>query len=136
MAGSKKSQKKETKKKSKKIKAPELCSAYIQVNFNNTIITITEPNGRVLARSSAGACGFRGTRKSTPYASQVAAETAAKRVQSMGMKSLNVFVKGLGVGREQALRGIQVGGEIELLSIYDRTPEAHGGCRKPKPRKV
>jgi len=124
------------KKKSKKIKAPELCHAHVKVTFNNTIATITEPSGRVLARNSAGACGFRGTRKSTPYASQVACEGVAKKVQEMGMKKLNVFIKGLGVGREQALRGIQVGGEVEILSIVDRTADPHGGCRKPKPRKV
>lgn len=109
--------------------------AHVQTTFNNTIITITDPNGNVIAWASAGSCGFKGSRKGTPYAAQIAAETVAKRAAEMGMKQIDVFVKGPGSGRETAIRALQAAG-LEINLIKDVTPVPHNGCRPPKRRRV
>ena len=109
--------------------------AYIQSSFNNTIVTITDPTGNVLCWSSAGRKGFKGARKSTPFAAQVAAEDAARIAAEQGVKTLSVFVNGPGAGRETALRGLQVAG-LKISFIRDITPIPHNGCRPPKRRRV
>ena len=109
--------------------------AYIKSTFNNTIVSITDPSGAVIAWSSAGQVGFKGSRKSTPYAAQMAAEAAARRAQEHGLKKVDVFVKGPGSGRETAIRSLQAAG-LEVGSIADVTPAPHNGCRPPKPRRV
>jgi len=109
--------------------------AHIQATFNNTIITITDPVGNVVAWSSSGSKGFKGSRKSTPFAAQIAAEDCAKRAQENGMRSLEVFVKGPGSGRESALRALQSVG-LNITFIRDITPIPHNGCRPPKRRRV
>ena len=109
--------------------------AYIQSTFNNTLITMTDPNGNVVAWSSAGSAGFKGSRKSTPYAAQMAAEAAARRAMEHGMRQVDVFVRGPGSGREAAIRSLQAAG-ISILSIRDVTPIPHNGCRPPKRRRV
>ena len=109
--------------------------AHIQSTFNNTIITITDPAGNVVAWSTAGAMGFKGSKKSTPFAAQLAAEEAGKKAMAHGMQTLDIFVKGPGSGRESALRALQaVGFNIKL--IKDITPIPHNGCRPPKRRRV
>ena len=125
--------KKSGKKKSKN--APELGIAHIQATFNNTIVSISDLSGNVLSWSSAGAQGFKGSRKSTPFAAQVAAEKAANKVKDMGMKKLEVHIKGPGPGRESAVRSLQAAG-MEILLIQDRTPTPHNGCRPKKRRRV
>jgi small subunit ribosomal protein S11 len=107
----------------------------IHAGENNTIVTFTDPEGQKLGGSSAGAAGFEGTRKSTPYAAKVAAEKAVELVQSFGIQTVTVEVKGLGPGREQAIRGIQ-GAGIDLDAIIDVTPVPHGGCRPRRRRRV
>jgi small subunit ribosomal protein S11 len=102
---------------------------------NNTIVTITDLNGKVLTWASSGSCGFKGARKSTPYAAKVAAEKAMTVASPYGIQSLEIEVKGIGPGREQAIRGLQIAG-INFESITDVTPIAHGGCRAPRPRRV
>ncbi|MBT5237395.1 30S ribosomal protein S11 [Candidatus Peregrinibacteria bacterium] len=127
---------KTTKAKKKKIKrtvAKARCC--IHAGENNTIVSFTDFNGDKLGGSSAGACGFKGTRKSTPYAAKIAAEKAAENVTGFGIESVQVEVKGLGPGREQAIRGIQ-GAGLNLDAIVDLTPIPHGGCRKPGRRRV
>jgi small subunit ribosomal protein S11 len=109
--------------------------AHIQATFNNTIITITDPVGNVVAWSSAGLKGFKGSRKSTPFAAQMAAEDCAKKAQEHGMRSLEVYVKGPGSGRESALRALQASG-FSITFIRDVTPIPHNGCRPPKRRRV
>jgi small subunit ribosomal protein S11 len=109
--------------------------AYIQSTFNNTIITLTDPNGNVLAWASAGTAGFKGSRKSTPYAAQIAADRAAKRGMEHGLRQVDVYVKGPGSGREAAIRSLQ-GAGIQVMSIRDVTPVPHNGCRPPKRRRV
>jgi len=109
--------------------------AYIKSTFNNTIVSITDTTGAVIAWSSAGQVGFKGSRKSTPYAAQMAAEAAARRAQEHGLKKVDVFVKGPGSGRETAIRSLQAAG-LEVGSIADVTPAPHNGCRPPKPRRV
>jgi small subunit ribosomal protein S11 len=109
--------------------------AYVTATFNNTIITITDESGNVIAWSSAGAKGFKGSRKSTPYAAQIAADTAAGKAQEHGVKTLTVKLKGPGSGRETALRAFQSRG-FKILSIKDTTPMAHNGSRPPKKRRV
>ena len=109
--------------------------AHIKSTFNNTIVTITDPSGAVLAWSSAGEMGFKGSRKSTPFAAQMAAEAAAKRAQEHGMRKVDVFVKGPGSGRETAIRSLQAAG-LEVGQISDVTPQPHNGCRPPKRRRV
>ncbi|HZS93795.1 MAG TPA: 30S ribosomal protein S11 [Chloroflexota bacterium] len=109
--------------------------AYIQSTFNNTIVTLTDPTGAVIAWSSAGASGFKGSRKSTPYAAGMAAETAARKAMEQGMRQVDVFVKGPGTGREAAIRSLQSAG-LMISSITDITPIPHNGCRPPKRRRV
>jgi len=109
--------------------------AHIQATFNNTIITITDPVGNVVAWSTSGAKGFKGSRKSTPFAAQVAAEDCARKAQEHGMRNLEVFVKGPGSGRESALRALQATG-FSISFIRDVTPIPHNGCRPPKRRRV
>jgi len=108
---------------------------HILASFNNTIITVTDPTGGVVSWSSSGSCGFRGSRKSTPYAAQVAAETAARKAQEQGMRQVDVYVKGPGSGREAAIRSLQ-GAGLHVTSITDMTPIPHNGCRPPKRRRV
>lgn len=109
--------------------------AHIKSTFNNTIVSITDPNGEVIAQTSSGMVGFKGSRKSTPYAAQLAAENAARRAMEAGMKKVDVFVKGPGSGRETAIRSLTASG-LEVTSISDVTPQAHNGCRPPKRRRV
>lgn len=109
--------------------------AHIQATFNNTMITITDPNGNVIAWSSSGSKGFKGSRKSTPFAAQIAAEDVAKKAQEHGVKSIEVYVKGPGSGRESALRALQAAGFL-VNFIKDVTPIPHNGCRPPKRRRV
>ena len=109
--------------------------AHIKSTFNNTIISITDPAGAVISWSSSGQVGFKGSRKSTPFAAQLAAEDAAKRAMEHGMKRVDVFVKGPGSGRETAIRSLQAAG-LEVGSISDVTPVPHNGCRPPKRRRV
>jgi small subunit ribosomal protein S11 len=109
--------------------------AHIQATFNNTMITITDPVGNVLAWSSSGSKGFKGSRKSTPFAAQMAAEDAAKKAQEHGVRSVEVYVKGPGSGRESALRALQAAG-FNISLIRDVTPIPHNGCRPPKRRRV
>lgn len=109
--------------------------AHIRSTFNNTIVTITDVQGNSLGWSSAGSLGFKGSRKSTPFAAQLAAEAAAKTAQDNGVKTLEVTVKGPGAGREAAIRSLQAAG-IEVTAIVDVTPVPHNGCRPPKRRRV
>ena len=109
--------------------------AHIQSTFNNTIVTITDVNGNAVSWASSGELGFRGSRKSTPFAAQTAAETAAKTAMEHGMKTVEVFVKGPGAGREAAVRALQ-GAGLEVSMIKDVTPIPHNGCRPPKRRRV
>lgn len=110
-------------------------AVHIQSTFNNTIVTVTDTKGNALASASAGALGFRGSKKSTPFAAQTAAETAAKAAMEHGLKSVEVFVKGPGSGREAAIRSLQAVG-LEVSMIKDVTPIPHNGCRPPKRRRV
>ena len=121
--------------KKKIIKNITTGTAYIKATFNNTIITIADDNGNVISWSSAGSKGFKGSRKSTPYAAQVAADDAAGKAQKHGLKNLSVKVKGPGSGRETALRAFQARG-FKILSIRDTTPMPHNGSRPPKKRRV
>ncbi len=125
--------KKSTKKKIKK-NVP-IGGVHIQSSFNNTIITITDPQGNVVSWASGGVVGFKGSRKSTPFAAQLAAENAAKKAIESGMKTVDVFVKGPGAGREAALRALQSAG-LKVHLIKDVTPIPHNGCRPPKRRRV
>jgi small subunit ribosomal protein S11 len=109
--------------------------AHIHSTFNNTIVTITDPTGNVVSWASAGNVGFKGSRKGTPFAAQLAAEAAAKRAIDAGMRSVQVFVKGPGAGRESALRSLQAAG-FTISLIKDVTPIPHNGCRPPKRRRV
>lgn len=110
-------------------------NAYIRSSFNNTTITITDPTGAVVSWSSGGSVGFKGSRKSTPFAAQLAAEACAKRAIEDGMQRVDVYVKGPGSGRETAIRSLQAAG-LEVASIQDITPVPHNGCRPPKRRRV
>lgn len=110
-------------------------AVHIRSTFNNTIVTITDVNGNGLSWASSGGLGFRGSKKSTPFASQTAAETAAKAAMEHGLKSVEVFVKGPGAGREAAIRALQTAG-LEVTMIKDVTPIPHNGCRPPKRRRV
>jgi small subunit ribosomal protein S11 len=109
--------------------------AYVQSSFNNTIVTITDPEGNVLGWGSSGTAGFKGSRKGTPYAAQLAASDAVKKSQSYGVRQVEVFVKGPGSGREAAIRALQAAG-LAIISIKDVTPIPHNGCRPPKKRRV
>jgi small subunit ribosomal protein S11 len=110
-------------------------AAHIKSTFNNSIVTLTDKNGNALSWASAGGLGFRGSRKSTPYAAQMAAETAAKAAMEHGLRSIEVYVKGPGAGREAAIRSLQAAG-LEVTLIKDVTPIPHNGCRPPKRRRV
>ena len=129
MAEDKKSQK----KKEKKIESAGI--AHIQSTFNNTIVTITDKNGNVIAWASAGKAGFKGSRKSTPFAAKVAAESCAKVAMGLGMQRVEAWVKGPGGGRESAIRSLQAAG-LNISVIRDVTPVPHNGCRAPKRRRV
>jgi small subunit ribosomal protein S11 len=122
-------------KKRRDRKNVESGAAHIRSSFNNTIITITDTHGNAVSWASAGEMGFKGSRKSTPYAAQVAAETAAKLAMEHGMKTVEVFVKGPGSGREAAIRALQTTG-LNITLIKDVTPIPHNGCRPPKSRRV
>lgn len=127
--------KKTTRVKKKARKNIESGVAHIKSTFNNTIVTITDPHGNVISWSSAGALGFKGSRKSTPFAAQMSAEAAAKAAMEHGMKGIDVVVKGPGAGREAAIRSLQAAG-LEVRMIKDVTPIPHNGCRPPKRRRV
>ena len=129
-----KSLKKVVRKRREK-KLVERGAAHIRSSFNNTIVTITDTNGNALSWASAGGLGFRGSKKSTPFAAQSAAETAAKNAMDYGLKTVEVFVKGPGAGREAAIRSLQTAG-LEVTMIKDVTPIPHNGCRTPKRRRV
>lgn len=131
-----KAQKKTTaSRKRREKKNIEKGAAHIRSSFNNTIVTITDLNGNALSWASAGEMGFRGSRKSTPFAAQTAAETAAKAAMEHGLKTVEVYVKGPGSGREAAIRALQATG-LEVTMIKDVTPIPHNGCRPPKRRRV
>jgi small subunit ribosomal protein S11 len=122
-------------KKRKKTQVDAHGIAHIKATFNNTVIALTDIYGNIVAWSSAGKMGFKGSRKSTPYAAQSAAEAAAKEAANLGMKKVEVLVKGPGSGREAAIRSLQTAG-LEITSIRDVTPIPHNGCRPPKRRRV
>ena len=122
-------------RKRKELKKVDKGQVHIQSSFNNTIVTITDMNGNAIAQSSAGALGYRGSRKSTPFAAQQASETAARKAMEHGLRSVEVFVKGPGQGRESAIRALGVCG-IEVTMIQDVSPIPHNGCRPPKRRRV
>jgi len=125
--------KKPTRKRDKKVIPSG--RVYIQATFNNTIVTLTDPQGNVISSSSAGASGFKGSRKSTPYAAQMAAAAATRKAMEVGLKQVEVYVKGPGSGREAAIRSLQSSG-LHITSIRDVTPVPHNGCRPPKRRRV
>ncbi len=126
---------KRTVRKRRERKNIERGAVNIRSTFNNTIVTITDVNGNALSWASAGGLGFRGSKKSTPFAAQTAAETAAKAAMEHGLKTVEVFVKGPGAGREAAIRALQAAG-LEVTLIKDVTPIPHNGCRPPKRRRV
>ncbi len=126
---------KEKKKKRKDKRVEPYGVAHIQSTFNNTIVTITDSKGNVVSWSSAGRIGFKGSKKSTPFAAQLAAEESAKVALSMGLRKVEVLVKGPGAGREAAIRSLQAAG-LDISSIRDVTPIPHNGCRPPKRRRV
>ena len=121
--------------KKKKMKQVARGVVHIMASFNNTFVTITDPKGNAVCWSSAGAAGFKGSKKSTPFAAQVASEQAAKKAIEHGMKEVEVFVKGPGAGRESAIRALQAAG-LAVSAIHDMTPIPHNGCRPPKRRRV
>lgn len=127
--------KKQVRKKKRERKHVERGQAHIQSTFNNTLITLTDMDGNALSWSSAGSNGFKGSKKSTPFAAQSAAEVAAKAAMEHGLKSVEVFVKGPGSGREAAIRALETAG-LKVVSIKDITPIPHNGCRPPKKRRV
>ncbi|MBR6593708.1 MAG: 30S ribosomal protein S11 [Clostridia bacterium] len=122
-------------KKRRERKNIERGAAHIHCSFNNTIVTISDTNGNAISWASAGELGYRGSRKSTPFAAQMASETAAKAAMEHGLKTVEVYVKGPGQGREAAIRALQVAG-LDVVSIKDVTPIPHNGCRPPKRRRV
>ena len=122
-------------KRRRERKNVEKGAAHIRASFNNTMVTITDLEGNALSWASSGGLGFRGSRKSTPFAAQTAAETAAKAAMEHGLKSVEVYVKGPGQGREAAIRALQTAG-LEVVMIKDVTPIPHNGCRPPKRRRV
>ncbi len=123
------------KKTKKKVHVDAVGVAHIKASFNNVIVTITDIYGNTISWSSAGKNGFKGSRKNTPFAAQVTAEAAAKEAHDLGLRKVDVFVKGPGAGREAAIRAMNVAG-LEILSIKDTTPIPHNGCRPPKRRRV
>ena len=124
---------KKAKKRERKVSVNGV--AHVQASFNNTIVTITDMDGAVITWASAGKVGFKGSRKSTPFAAQVAAEASAREALNLGMKRVEVWVKGPGAGREAAIRSLQAAG-LEISAIKDVTPIPHNGCRPPKRRRV
>ena len=122
-------------KKKKKVHVDANGKAFIKATFNNTIVTLTDTYGNVIAWSTSGKNGFKGSRKSTPYAAQTAAEAAAKEAHDLGLRRVEVFIKGPGGGREAAVRSLQTAG-LEVTLIRDITPVPHNGCRPPKRRRV
>jgi small subunit ribosomal protein S11 len=124
---------KKTRKRDRKVSTTGV--AHVQASFNNTIVTITDTDGHVITWASAGKVGFKGSRKSTPFAAQVAAEASAREALNLGMKRVEVWVKGPGSGREAAIRSLQAAG-LEISAIKDVTPIPHNGCRPPKRRRV
>lgn len=126
---------KATRKKRKVKKNIERGQAHIHSTFNNTIVTVTDVNGDAISWASAGGLGFKGSRKNTPYAAQQSSEAAAKAAMEHGLKTVEVYVKGPGAGREAAIRALQVAG-LEITLIKDETPVPHNGCRPPKRRRV
>lgn len=124
-------------KKSKKTRrVVEQGQAHIMASFNNTIVTITDMEGKTLSWASGGSAGFKGARESTPYAAQITSEQAVEKAKTLhGLKEVDVYIKGIGVGREQAIRGLISGG-VELRGIFDITPVPHNGCRKKKVRRM
>lgn len=122
-------------KKKKKVHVDANGKAFIKATFNNTIVTLTDTYGNVIAWSTSGKNGFKGSRKSTPFAAQVAAEAAAKEARDLGLRRVEVFIKGPGGGREAAVRSLQTAG-LEVTLIRDITPIPHNGCRPPKRRRV
>jgi len=124
---------KKTRKRDRKVSTGGV--AHVQASFNNTIVTITDTDGHVVTWASAGKVGFKGSRKSTPFAAQVAAEASAREALNLGMKRVEVWVKGPGAGREAAIRSLQAAG-LEISAIKDVTPIPHNGCRPPKRRRV
>lgn len=127
--------KKGTTRRRREKKVVNIGQAHIQSTFNNTIVTITDQTGNALCWASAGGLGFRGSRKSTPYAAQMAADQAASAAKEFGLKTVEVFVKGPGQGREAAIRALSAAG-IEVSAIKDVTPVPHNGCRPPKRRRI
>jgi small subunit ribosomal protein S11 len=133
MARSAKGARRPTSKKAKR--APAIGQIHVHASFNNTIVTITDPQGNTVAWGSAGTAGFKGSRKSTPFAARMAAQAAAKTALDLGMQEADLFVKGPGPGREAAIRAVQSVG-MKVRSIHDVTPIPHNGCRPPKKRRV
>lgn len=121
--------------KKKKVKQVSRGTVHILASFNNTFVTIADPKGNTLCWSSAGTAGFKGSKKSTPFAAQIASEQAAKKALEFGMKEVEVFIKGPGAGRESAIRALQATG-LQISAIHDVTPIPHNGCRPPKRRRV
>ena len=128
-------QKKRTKAKRRERKSIPVGKAYIQSTFNNTIVTLTDPQGNVISWGSSGTAGFKGSRKGTPYAAQMAARDTARKAMTHGLRQIEVYVKGPGSGREAAIRSLQSSG-LYITSIKDVTPIPHNGCRPPKKRRV
>ncbi len=128
-------QKKRTKAKKRERKSIPAGRAYIQATFNNTMVTLTDPEGNVIAWASSGTSGFKGSRKGTPYAAQLAGSNAARKAIEHGLKQVEVYIKGPGSGREAAIRALQSSG-LYVTSIRDITPAPHNGCRPPKRRRV
>ena len=128
-------QKKRTRGRKRERKAVPAGRAYIQSTFNNTIVTLTDPQGNVIAWGSSGMAGFKGSRKGTPYAAQLAARDAVRKAMEQGLRQVEVYVKGPGSGREAAIRSLQSSG-LFITSITDVTPVPHNGCRPPKRRRV
>ena len=128
-------QKRRTRGRRRERKSVPVGRAYIQSTFNNTIVTLTDPKGNVIAWGSSGTAGFKGSRKGTPYAAQLAARDAARRAMEHGLRQIEVYVKGPGSGREAAIRSLQSSG-LYITSIRDVTPIPHNGCRPPKRRRV
>ena len=122
-------------RKKKAVRQVSQGCAYIQASYNNTILTLTDLNGNTLAWSSAGNCGFKGPKKATPYAASLIVKSAAEKVKGSGLKELNVFVNGVGSGRDSAVRALNANG-FHVLAIKDITPLPHNGCRPSKPRRV
>lgn len=130
----KEASKEKPKRRAKKHRVVE-ANVYIHASYNNTIVTVTESNGNVVCWASAGSCGFKGTRKATPYAASVAADTAMNKAKVLGVERVHVCVKGIGSGRDQAIRAVNASG-VSIESISDRTATPHNGCRPRKARRV